>query len=65
MAWFIKSSMSFIAGTGLGVYIAQNYNVPNVKKLASMAVSVASHLEQAYRKPKPESNNKDDDVQDS
>lgn len=52
MASFIRSSFSFFAGTALGVYIAQNYNVPNVNTVASTALSIASHIEQAYRKPK-------------
>ncbi|MCH82240.1 hypothetical protein A2U01_0003041 [Trifolium medium] len=62
MASIIKSSMSFITGTVFGMYIAQNYNVPNVEKLASMGVSMASYMEKAYRKPeKPEPKIMDDD----
>ncbi|PON87887.1 hypothetical protein TorRG33x02_162660 [Trema orientale] len=48
----IKSSFSFIAGTCCGIYIAQNYNVPNIKKLADTALFMAKHLEEKYRKPK-------------
>ncbi|XP_058778208.1 uncharacterized protein LOC131652379 [Vicia villosa] len=59
MVSIIRSSLSFITGTAFGVYIAQNYKVPNVKTLASMALSMASQIEQAYRKPKPK--NRDDD----
>ncbi|KAK2372291.1 hypothetical protein P8452_45655 [Trifolium repens] len=62
MASIIKNSMSFITGTAFGVYIAQNYNVPDVKKLASMAVSMASYIEKANRKP--ESKIKDDEYDD-
>ncbi|XP_027362125.1 uncharacterized protein LOC113869831 [Abrus precatorius] len=54
---FIKGSFSFIVGTAFGVYVAQNYKMPNVKKLASTALSMANHVEHTYRKPK----NKDDD----
>ncbi|XP_039046772.1 uncharacterized protein LOC120187050 [Hibiscus syriacus] len=53
----IKSCFSFIAGTVCGIYVAQNYNVPNVKKLADSAFFIAKHVEENYRKPK----NKDDD----
>lgn len=53
----IRSAFSFSVGTVVGIYIAQNYDVPNVKALASTALSMASNIEQAYRKPK----NKDDD----
>ncbi|KAJ1416012.1 Short transmembrane mitochondrial protein 1 [Sesbania bispinosa] len=55
----IRSSFSFILGTAVGVYIAQNYKVPNVKTLASTALSMANHIEHTYRKPSP--NNKDDE----
>uniref|UniRef100_A0A803L6L4 Scarecrow-like protein 6 n=1 Tax=Chenopodium quinoa TaxID=63459 RepID=A0A803L6L4_CHEQI len=34
MAGIIRSSLSFIVGTVFGVYVAQNYNVPNMRKLA-------------------------------
>ncbi|XP_023634783.1 uncharacterized protein LOC17878522 [Capsella rubella] len=48
----IRSSFSFISGTVCGIYIAQNYNVPNIKKLGHCAVSMAKQLEEKYRKPK-------------
>ncbi|XAR66136.1 hypothetical protein NMG60_11012239 [Bertholletia excelsa] len=43
---FIRSSFSFIAGTVCGVYIAQNYNVPNIKKLVYSALFEAKHIEE-------------------
>ncbi|XP_010555616.1 PREDICTED: uncharacterized protein LOC104825062 [Tarenaya hassleriana] len=52
---FIRSSFSFIAGTVCGIYIAQNYNVPNIKKLAESTFSTAKQVEEKYRKPKPNS----------
>ncbi|KAK8658865.1 hypothetical protein V6N13_029084 [Hibiscus sabdariffa] len=53
----IKSCFSFIAGTVCGIYVAQNYNAPNIKKLADSAFFLAKHIEEKYRKPK----NKDGD----
>ncbi|KAF8379243.1 hypothetical protein HHK36_028675 [Tetracentron sinense] len=48
----IRSSFSFMMGTLCGVYIAQNYNVPNIKKLANTGLLMAKHIEETYRKPK-------------
>ncbi|XP_010264252.1 PREDICTED: uncharacterized protein LOC104602319 [Nelumbo nucifera] len=48
----IRSSFSFMLGTLCGVYVAQNYNVPNIKKLASTGLLIAKHIEETYRKPK-------------
>ncbi|XP_004307815.1 PREDICTED: uncharacterized protein LOC101305514 [Fragaria vesca subsp. vesca] len=48
----IKSSFSFILGGFTGVYLAQNYAVPNIKKLADTAVFMAKQIEEKYRKPK-------------
>nr|XP_018686786.1 PREDICTED: uncharacterized protein LOC103996817 isoform X1 [Musa acuminata subsp. malaccensis] len=47
----IRSSFSFLLETGCGIYIAQNYNVPNIKKLISTWMFVANHIEETYRKP--------------
>ncbi|EXC28298.1 hypothetical protein L484_011802 [Morus notabilis] len=54
----IRSGFNFLAGTVAGVYIAQNYNVPNVKKLVNTAIFFSKHIEGTYRKPK---NDRDDD----
>lgn len=35
-----------------GVYVAQNYDVPNIKKLINTGIVFAKHLEENYRKPK-------------
>uniref|UniRef100_K4A2S7 Transmembrane protein 242 n=4 Tax=Panicoideae TaxID=147369 RepID=K4A2S7_SETIT len=51
-----RGSFTLLVGMGCGVYIAQNYNVPNVKKLFNTYVFLAKHIEETYRKPK-----KDDD----
>ncbi|KAI3453512.1 hypothetical protein Pfo_010175 [Paulownia fortunei] len=48
----IKSSFSFRVGTAFGVYLAQNYNVPNIRKLFNTGLLIATHIEQNYRKPK-------------
>ncbi|XP_042516947.1 short transmembrane mitochondrial protein 1-like [Macadamia integrifolia] len=52
-----KNSFSFMLGTVCGVYIAQNYKVPNIKKLVKTGIDMAKHVEETYRKPK----RKDDD----
>jgi hypothetical protein len=51
-----RGSFTFMLGMGCGVYVAQNYNVPNVKKLFNTYVFLAKHMEGTYRKIK-----KDDD----
>ncbi|KAK1286945.1 hypothetical protein QJS10_CPA03g01385 [Acorus calamus] len=52
-----RSSFCLLMGTGFGIYVAQNYNVPNIKKLFNTYMIVAKHIEENYRKPK----NKDED----
>ncbi|KAL4286271.1 hypothetical protein AHAS_Ahas19G0069500 [Arachis hypogaea] len=47
----IRSCFSFIAGTVCGIYVAQNYKVPNVAKLADTALFMAKVVEETYRKP--------------
>ncbi|XP_049377193.1 uncharacterized protein LOC125842040 [Solanum stenotomum] len=49
---FFRSTFSFAMGTGLGIYLAQNYNVPNIQKLINTGVVIAKHFEENYRKPK-------------
>ncbi|KAI8540278.1 hypothetical protein RHMOL_Rhmol09G0250500 [Rhododendron molle] len=48
----ITSSFPFIVGTVCGIYIAQKYDVPNIKKVFNDAFSKAKHIEEKYRKPK-------------
>ena len=41
-----------MVGTVCGVYVAQNYNVPNIKKVADTGMAMLKHIEETYRKPK-------------
>ena len=44
------NSLSFVFGVGLGIYIAQNYNVPDIKLLLQKGYKAAKALEKAARK---------------
>ncbi|XP_057845648.1 uncharacterized protein LOC131055052 [Cryptomeria japonica] len=48
----IRSSFAFIVGTVAGVYVAQNYNVPNIQKVINTGLLMAKQIEENYRKPK-------------
>ncbi|XP_073136238.1 uncharacterized protein [Henckelia pumila] len=48
----LRSSFAFIVGTGFGVYLAQNYKVPNIQGLVNTGLVIAKHIEENYRKPK-------------
>ncbi|KAL7212518.1 hypothetical protein ACSBR2_015249 [Camellia fascicularis] len=41
-----------MVGTVCGIYIAQNYNVPNIRKLANTAIFMAKHIEEKSCKAK-------------
>ncbi|PWA63569.1 hypothetical protein CTI12_AA349570 [Artemisia annua] len=56
----IKNSFTFMIGTVCGVYIAQNYNIPNIHKLADYSLSMAKQAEERYRKPKKPDRDEDD-----
>ncbi|GJN36244.1 hypothetical protein PR202_gb25086 [Eleusine coracana subsp. coracana] len=48
---FLQSTFSLLVGTGCGIYIAQNYNVPNIKKVMRALLGQAKELEESYKKP--------------
>jgi len=54
----IRSSFLFIAGTTFGIYLVQNYQIPNLRNLADTALLHAKQVEEKYRKSKKKS---DDD----
>lgn len=39
-------------GSAAGVYVAQNYDVPNIRKLFNTGLLISKHIEENYRKPK-------------
>ncbi|KAM6584034.1 hypothetical protein CsatB_011036 [Cannabis sativa] len=47
----IRFSFSFVFGTFCGAYVAQNYNVPNIRNMAKSGIFMAKHVEEVYRKP--------------
>ncbi|XP_073021464.1 uncharacterized protein [Primulina eburnea] len=47
----IRRSFFFIAGTACGIYLAQNYDVPNIKKVVNDTLFTAKKVEEKYRKP--------------
>ena len=53
---FFRSAFSFTLGTVVGVFVAQNYDVPNVQKLYHTALSMVRQVEESHRKdPKKKS----------
>jgi hypothetical protein len=46
----ISNLTLFITGGICGIYIAQNYNIPNVKKYIENSVSIAKNVEESFRK---------------
>jgi len=46
-----RMSFSFSLGAFAGVYVAQNYTIPNLKTFVTTGLIVAKQLETQYRKP--------------
>ncbi|EFJ12290.1 hypothetical protein SELMODRAFT_124561 [Selaginella moellendorffii] len=46
----IRSGFSFTLGTLFGIYLAQNYNIPNVQGIVNVGLVMAKQIERAYRK---------------
>lgn len=46
----IRGKFSLIAGTVCGIYIAQNYEIPNIKKVIYSFLFKAKEVEEKYRK---------------
>lgn len=44
------NTLTFAVGIGVGIYIAQNYTVPDIKKLVERGIKMATTLEKASRK---------------
>ncbi|KAL4393431.1 hypothetical protein AHAS_Ahas02G0051300 [Arachis hypogaea] len=47
----IRFSFTMMMGAALGIYVAQNYKVPNIKDLAHNYITNAKHIEETYRNP--------------
>uniref|UniRef100_A0A452XRD5 Uncharacterized protein n=1 Tax=Aegilops tauschii subsp. strangulata TaxID=200361 RepID=A0A452XRD5_AEGTS len=55
---FIQSTFSLLVGAAGGIYIAQNYDVPNIKNYMQGLMGKAKELDHAYKKPEDGSKNK-------
>lgn len=55
---FIQSTFSLLVGAAGGIYIAQNYDVPNIKNYMQGLMGKAKELDDAYKKPEDGSKNK-------
>ncbi|MFS7914491.1 putative short transmembrane mitochondrial protein [Helianthus anomalus] len=57
----ITTSFSFMLGAACGIYVAQNYNVPNINNLYKTGLVMAKSYEENYRKPKTSRDGEDGD----
>ncbi|KAL4599833.1 hypothetical protein ACB092_11G155800 [Castanea dentata] len=58
---FLGTTFTFMVGTLCGVYICQNYNIPNLKNFADSSLVMAKQIEQTHRKPRPMPKTKSED----
>lgn len=42
--------MSLAIGIGIGIYIAQNYDIPDIKSVAEKSIRLVKSLEKASKK---------------
>ena len=59
---FIRTTFTFMVGTLWGVYMCQNYNIPDIRRFADSDLVRTKQIEEAYPKPKPKSEDEDKDV---
>lgn len=50
-----SNTLTFVVGVGVGIYIAQNYNIPPIKLLLAKAKTIAANMEKTARKNNNES----------
>ncbi|GAU25574.1 hypothetical protein TSUD_260080 [Trifolium subterraneum] len=55
----IRRFFAFISGSLVGIYVAQNYEVPNIKKEADNLLLQVKEIEEKYRKSNKRSGNDD------
>ncbi|KAE8797435.1 putative LRR receptor-like serine/threonine-protein kinase [Hordeum vulgare] len=55
---FIQSTFSLLVGAAGGIYMAQNYDVPNIKNYMQGLMGKAKELDVAYKKPEDGSKSK-------
>ena len=51
-----RSLFLIVAGTLLGAYISQNYNIPDVKRLIDTGIKTLTVIEKKMRKDNPNDN---------
>ncbi|PXF42938.1 hypothetical protein BWQ96_07316 [Gracilariopsis chorda] len=45
-----SNTLTFAIGVGVGIYVAQNYNIPEIKSVVARSVKFIRNLEKAARK---------------
>ena len=56
-----RSLFLIVAGTLLGAYISQNYNIPDVKRLIDTGIKTLTVIEKKMRKDNPNSDENPND----